>query len=202
MKKFVFALLCLALFIVACASQPDTTTPEVPQQVAPEPPVVDETPTEPVVPEENAKPVDSGLDKVFGPPDDEQVITADDVLCWPDEHKVSFRFRNLDSKSWQLNQEIPFPPPSDIGSVRITLNGYEVNARKPVIYNGELLFRTEGKQFSDDCGGVTELASGKEITCTVSPVVLKKSVEGFVSGVNELRVNGPGADGIARFTCE
>ncbi len=208
--KYLFAIIIVvALALSACQTAPVQEQNEQEQNEIPPPPVVEEEEVKEEVVEEteevesdesDTQEIESGLDKFFGPVDDESVITADDVFCDKDESAVTFRFRNLDSKTWQLNQDLPFPPPSGIASVRVTLNGYEVNTKTPLLYQGEPLFRSQGV-FSDNCEGVEELAPGEEATCTISPVVLKESTS-FTQGVNEIRVLGPGANGIARFQCE
>lgn len=207
MKRF--SVLCLVLIffgLVACApSQPPAQQESLPP--APEAPVLEPEPVElpptaendPLVGDEQI--VQSGLDGAFGPVNAEQVITIDDVLCDASTSTLTFRFRNLDEKSWELNQQVPFPAPKDLTALRITLNNYEVNGRnKPIGPGGVNLF-TQSEKFSDACQGVEVLAPGAEATCVISPIALKQSTDVAV-GANEIRLNAAGADGIVRFSCE
>lgn len=191
------------MLLVACQQQtPDAPPlPDVPQQ----PTIQENTPDaeEPVEAgsEENAaEPVENSLDDIFGERDEEQVITVDDIVCDPEERTLTFRFRNLDEKSWQLDGDVPFPAPTGLAGVRITLNNYEINGHRDVIIGGERMFGPE-ERFSANCEGEEVLEPGEEIVCTVQPIPLKESTS-IARGVNELRINGVGADGIARFTCE
>lgn len=199
-SKFLFLLIGLVLFLVACQER----QPEVPQAPQPVPQETPETPAAevPQVDMDNGgdeQEVESGLDKTFGPVEENEVITLDDVRCDAATRTVHFRFRNPDDKSWQLNQELPFPAPPDLASVRITVNSYEVNGRAEYRENGELLFGS-GK-FSQKCNGIEVLAPGETATCTLSPVPLK-SATGVAAGVNEIFINSAGSDGRVRFTCE
>ena len=203
--KNVFAIVAVfaLLFLAACAPQ----TP-----IAPQLPADDELPAAPAAPEpiidetapatEEVTEISDGLDGAFGPRVGDQVITVDDVRCDKETATVTFRFRNLDTKSWQMNQDVPFPAPKDLAGVRVTLNSYEVNGKKKPLdpVTGAELFGPEAK-FSANCGGVEVLAPGEEAVCTVSPVLIK-SETAISQGANELRINGVGKDGIARFSCE
>ncbi|MBR9700763.1 hypothetical protein GOV11_02770 [Candidatus Woesearchaeota archaeon] len=197
----IIVLLC-AVLLVGCASEapvapaPEPVAPQTPPPAAPEPEPVEEV----KAPESDTEEVESGLDKVFGASDEEQVITVEDILCDKETNTLTFRFRNLDDRNWQLNNKVSFPPAADLGGVRITLNSYEMNGLRRPLVAGEELFGP-GWPFSENCGGVEVLGMGEEATCTVSPVKLKTSTE-IAGGNNELRINGMGADGNVLFTCE
>ena len=203
MKNPMVIIAVLALFFLAACAPQEPVAPQLP--VGEEPPAP--LPDAPVIPGSDAAPavddvqeIDDALDATFGARDGEQVITVDDVRCDAATRTVTFRFRNLDTRSWQLNQEVPFPAPKDLAGVRVTLNSYEMNGiRKPLDPSGVELFGP-GAKFSDNCGGTTVLAPGEEAICTVTPVVIK--AETTVSqGANELIVNGVGKDGNVRFAC-
>ncbi len=203
--KNIFAIVAVfaLLFLAACAPQ-EPVQPSLPEghELPPAPaepePIVEETqPASDEVVE-----INDGLDDAFGPRVGDQVITVDDIRCDAETSTVTFRFRNLDTKSWQLDQNVPFPAPKDLGGVRVTLNSYEVNGRQRPLSptTGDELFGPEAK-FSANCGGVEVLAPNEEAVCTVSPVLLK-SETAVAAGANEIRINGAGKDGLARFSCE
>jgi len=194
-KSLVLGMVLALFFLAACAPQEPSQLP------VDEPPAV--LPGPPALPEEAApdvEEIDDALDEAFGPRDEAQVITVDDIRCDADTSTVTFRFRNLDEKSWQLNNKVPFPAPADLAGVRVTFNSYEVNGqRRPLDSDGNELFGP-GATLAENCGGAEVLAPGEEAVCTISPVPLK--AETVISqGANELRINGVGADGVVRFAC-
>ncbi len=145
--------------------------------------------------------IPSGVDKTFGPVNTTQVITLDDVRCDASARSLTFRFRNTDpTHSWQLNEEVPFPAPADLVSVRVMVNQYEANAKVHKVANGETLFGPQDR-FSDNCGGIEVLAPNESVTCTVSPVPIVTPAKGDDRAVNDIFVNSPGPDGEVRFSC-
>lgn len=197
MRYLIAIFLAFSLVLSACApTQPETQeTPEIPPTAEPEPQPEPETEPE----QGDATEVDNALDDIFGPIDAEQMITIDDVSCDAENSRLTFRFRNIGDKSWQLNQDVPFPAPTDLVSMRILLNNYEMNGHRAAMKDGERLFGPE-ELFSDNCGGVDVLAPGESATCTVETIPLKEGTIG--GGVNELVLNTAGSDGNVRFTCE
>lgn len=202
MKNPMVIIAVLALFFLAACAPQEPAAPQLPVGETPPEPLPDAPafPSDAAPAQEDVQEIDDALDQAFGPRDGEQVITVDDVRCDAATRTVTFRFRNLDTRSWQLNQQVPFPAPKDLAGVRVTLNSYEMNGiRKPLDPSGVELFGPNAK-FSDNCGGIEVLAPGEEAVCTVSPVVLKAQTT-VAQGANELIVSGVGKDGNVRFAC-
>jgi hypothetical protein len=156
-----------------------------------------ETPTTGPDLEGDAQVVESGTEKILG--ETEIKLNVDEVRCFKDEQKVMFSFRNDDTKNWQMNQQVPFPTPKDLGAVRVYINSYEVNGRNPYLREGVRQFGPE-ERFSDNCGGVEVLESGSSVTCTLYPVPLKEA-NAYAAGKNEILVHSPTNQHTIQFTC-
>jgi len=195
-----YLLAILAAILVACAPTAETTPEPV---VVPPPEPVEPEPVEEVMEDsammEDSEEVESGLDKAFGEADTAQIITVDDVICDSEQNALQFRFRNLGDVNWELNQNVPFPPPKDLTSVRILINNYEANGRGAFV-QGVRQFGPEEK-FSENCGGIEILAPGDEASCFLQPVPLRDE-NALGAAVNEISLNTAGTDGTVRFTCE
>jgi hypothetical protein len=176
-----FALLALLLLFTACAKQE-----QIPVAPSPGPELKDD-----------AGAVESGTTKALG--ENEIELNVDEVRCIKDDQKIMFRFRNDDTKDWQLNQEVPFPAPKDLAAIHVLVNSYEVNGRNPYIKDGVRQFGP-GERFSDNCGGVEVLEPGDAVTCTLYPVPLKEE-NSYAAGKNEIFVNSPTNKHIIQFTC-
>jgi len=125
--KYLIALLLVLL--VACASEQAPTPPAVP----PSSPSVPAAQTAPAQDSDGTQIVESGTDKTFGEVEKRTALDIDEVVCDKEERSLSFRFQNDDVKTWQMNQQIPFPAPKDLDAVRVYINSYEVNGRNPYI---------------------------------------------------------------------
>ncbi len=202
MRKTVFAIIFVALFLVACSTaktvvpqavpiQDGYPTPSSPGEVAPVAPTNDAV----IAPE-------SGTDKVLGTVDKETSLKIDDVKCDKTLRKITFRFQNIDDQkhSWNLNQELGWGAPKDQVNVKVFVNGYEANSPKGVLKDGEILFGP-AKKFSDNCGGKVVLAYGEDVTCTLTPVALKSATE-LTAGNNEIMISAlPSSKHIIQFLC-
>ena len=177
--KYLSLLLILLLF-TACAKQEPVPT------ATPGPEL-----------EGDAQEVESGTAKILG--DTEIELNVDEVRCYKDEQKISFRFKNDDTRNWQMNQQVPFPTPKDLAAVRVYINSYEVNGRNPYLREGVRQFGP-GERFSDNCGGIEVLGPGASVTCTLYPVPLK-AANAVAAGKNEILVHSPTNKHIIQFTC-
>lgn len=192
MKVFISTILVLAL-LIACAQAPQENAPVRPPADAAD----QDFPAEPDAPEvQDAEP---GTTAVLTDADKSTALDINSVECDLAEKKISFRFRNDDTKNWQMNGQVPFPAPQDLAPVRVYINSYEVNGRNPYLKDGVRQFGPE-ELFSDNCGGVEILEPGEDVTCTLQPVPLKAANE-FTAGKNEILINSPTSKNIIQFTC-
>jgi len=204
MKAYIALLIAFAVLFAACTAKTESAEPRVPTA----PP--QDLPTEPTAPAQQGSDaaaatgevgaVESGTDKTFGDVDRASALKIDDVLCDKETKTITFRFKNEDTKSWQMNQQVPFPSPKDLEPVRIFINSYEANNRNGYLREGVRYFGPE-ETFSDNCGGVEVLAPGADVTCTLTPVPLK-SANDLTVGKNNIFVDSPTSHHIIEFLCE
>lgn len=216
-KQFtILAVLVLAVFITACGGNDQDTAPEVPP--APE------TPEEPTDSQDTTDGTDSGTDtetdvegsdpattgnilrdseNLGGDGDGLKGSKINSVACDLEERKITFTFENTGEHSWSIDQEVGFATGGDLKNVKIFMNHrYEMNGNQQYYTDsGDLMFGPN-ERFSDNCGGVTELATGDTATCTVYPVPLNRGTgsEGLNS-VNNIMIDSPNVDEVIEFTC-
>lgn len=201
-----------AIAITACGGDEPAPAP-APEPVAPTPPP---PPPAPELPEEEegpeqAAPVETEaqvLDdarEILGG-GDMQILGSKigEVGCDEAEQKVTFTFENTGIYTWSLDQEIGFTTQGDVRNVKVFMNHrYEMNSGKDQYHpaTSELMFGPNDK-FSDNCGGVTELAPGEAATCTLLPVPLNEgSGSNDLTGVNYILIDSPSVDDLIEFTC-
>lgn len=188
MRKVLIVLLSLLLLfaVVACKQATDVNDrKDLPPELPPPPPppaalgqqnAPNMTPPEPPTIEVPAKSVaeDSAVTEVFKGKG--SVVELSHVRCNGEKSKLTFTIKNNGDREWQVNQEVPFPPPKEVGPLKLFLNNYEMNGLGKVYYapTGERYFYSSDT-FSDACGGVELLTPGEEMTCTVSPIPLASS---------------------------
>jgi hypothetical protein len=186
--KTIIALLVLALLVLGCSAQPPVA-PNVP------------APVENVEPaEEKIEEVVPATEQVYGVVNKTSALDVDSVRCDSETRTITFRFSNNDTRRWQMNQKVGWDSPRDLAAVRVFVNSYEVNGRNQYIVNGEKYFGPNWP-FSENCGGVEELAPGEDVTCTLSPVSLK-AANAVSAGKNEIFIDSPTSHHIIQFLCE
>jgi hypothetical protein len=197
--------LALALLLAACTqnAQPGAQNTQPGAQNPPEQPAAP-TPTETGsntahVPNESAKPVVTGSDRVFGEVNRTAALNASEIKCDPGTRTVTFTLRNDDTRTWEMDQQLGWNPSKDKVNIHVSINSYEVNARNQYIDNGIKYFGPNWP-FSANCGGVKELAPGSAATCTLQPVPLKNATS-LTGGLNEIFIKTPTSDRIVQFTC-
>ncbi len=218
-KQFtILAILALAVFITACGSDAQDTAPEVPAApTVPEPTENTQTGSDsesgsetdsetvnndPV--EGEAQVIDKGSDKLGDGSKEELGSKINSVACNVEESRITFTFENTGEHTWSLDQEVGFAAGGDVKNVKVFMNHrYEMNANKDNFHpvTGELMFGPN-ELFSENCGGVTELAPGDSVTCTLSPVPLNRgSGSEGLSSVNYILIDSPSIDDLIEFTC-
>jgi hypothetical protein len=211
--KVALRILVFALLVLAACQQPQARAPEHAQVIAPEPSPQEQPQPEPVAepPQEvpdvppaqmPAEAASAQREAMFGGTryDGSKVITEYDVLCDLEARKLTFRFRNKETRTWQLDGELPLSPPAGLVGVYLTINQYPVNQNHEYYIDGVKQFGP-GAKLSENCGGVATLAPEEEAVCTLQPVPLRDQF--YFGGVNEILINVPGAaeDGRVEFTC-
>jgi len=215
-KQFtILAILALAVFMTACGGSEQDTAPEVPPapEVPQEPTETDSEDTgssdeeqaEPSEPAtgENTKVLER--EKLGAGAAPTHASKLEDVKCDLEESKVTFSFTNNGEYTWSLDQEIGFAPSGDVRNVKVFMNHrYEMNANGRTDYHPitrEPMFGPN-ELFSENCGGVTELAVGETATCTLTPVPLNSGTgSAGLSAVNYILIDSPGDDDLIEFTC-
>jgi hypothetical protein len=171
MKPWIL-LLVLGLLVAGCTgkSAPQGAT-QPPQQLPPEPspPAAQESPPTPPAT------VLNDTTKVFaGEKRTNATGAITDIYCNATARQLTFTLTNNDQRSWQLDQDVPFPPPQGLVAATVIFNGAQVNGKTksidPVTKGN---FFGPNEKFSQNCGGVAQLDPGQSATCTLSPVPLK-----------------------------
>ena len=167
---FVFVL-GAALLVTACA-QPtadndvyDDIPPDLPPTPPPPGPAVVETV------DDDTEIIEDPSEVLAGDKIRDTVGGIVDIQCDLATETLTFTIVNEAEENWQLNQEVGFTPPEGLVSAAVFVNNYEVNRGTPQYKGGKPLFGPND-QFSDNCGGVEELAPGARATCTLTPVPL------------------------------
>ncbi len=204
MRKLCVVILCLAVLfaVVACGqeTEPEDTV-DVPADLPPPPPppAAVEEPEDTGLDE--AEPVEEAAGEILGGEDTrEHVLAIEDVRCTAEGRKLSFTLTNMDDQEWQMNQEVPFPPPIGMAALKFFVNNYEANGHKTYydVDTGDAYFGPN-ERFSDNCGGVEVLAPGESTTCSLEPVPLKQ--EDQFQNKNHLFIDTPGIEEVYSFTC-
>lgn len=170
-------------------------------------PVVQETPEtientedEPVTGDDDTEIVDNPAEIFSGDERRDVIGGVADVSCDIAEKRLSFTIVNTGEKTWDIDQSIGFSGAEGKINLQIFINNEEVNSGTPRYDEGELLFGPN-KVFSDNCGGITELAPGEEVSCTTYPVPLNEG--GAYSNKNRIWLDLPGGDvEYVTFLCE
>jgi len=192
----------LALLLVACATNTNGPVPSGTPTAPETPPAQTDTgaPAAPTAPAEGGVTApESGAQKVFGNTTEVSTLKIDDVLCDKATKKITFRFKNDDTKSWQVNQAVGFPAPKDLAPLRVFINSYEANNPNGYLKDGVRYFGPATK-FSDNCGGVEVMKPGDDITCTLTPIPLKSATT-LSAGTNTIFVDTPTSHHIIEFLC-
>lgn len=198
--KWLLPVLLISMLVFACSQEATVETkplPEAPvvKDVAPESvPEVIET-TEEATAQAQILPNEE--------PVQELASEVGDVMCDEDNMKITFTITNNGDVTWQLDQKVPFPAPADLKPVKVFVNKYEVNSGSTQYHpdTREVMFGPN-KLFSDNCGGVEELAPGRSVTCTIYPVKLNRgSGSEGLKDVNLIFIDSPGLDEYIEFIC-
>jgi hypothetical protein len=202
MKALGILLVCALL--IGCAQTVTEQTPELPP---PPPPLVQENLPPAVEPQmgDGAGAVVTGTDKTFGDVGKVTPLEIDQVSCERDTRTIRFRFKNDDTRIWNLDNNYGWSEPGvpkEKVNVQVEVNSYQVNGqRQPVdSLTQEMLFGPNWP-FSNNCGGVQLLSPGEDVTCELSPVSLKDANQ-LAQGYNEIFIKTPTSKHIIQFTCE
>jgi hypothetical protein len=130
----------------------------------------------------------------------DQAITIDNVKCTVADKKLTFTIKNTDAKDWQMDQDIPFPGPTNLVGLKIFVNNFEANGHQKYYDpdTKELMFGPNEK-FSLNCGGVEILKIGEIASCTLQPVKLVE--EAAFQNNNRLFIDTPGIEEVFSFQC-
>ena len=197
MKWTMLVVIMAVLLLVGCSSKAPEDQFVAPVVVTEEPATTETTED---VDDATTDIVETGTDKAFGEVDKETALDINSVRCDKATRTITFRFKNDAQKKWQLDQPVPFPAPKDLEQVFIHINSYEVNSRNGYIKDGERYFGPSEK-FSENCGGVTVMEPGTDVTCTLSPVPLKEANQ-LITGNNEIFIKTSTSKNIIQFMCE
>jgi hypothetical protein len=149
---------------------------------------------------EEAEIVDNPADIFSGDSRRDVIGGVADISCDVVSRSLTFTLVNIGEKIWDLDQTIGFGGDSEKINLQIFINNEEANSGTPRYDAGERLFGPS-ETFSENCGGVTELAPGKEVECTTFPVPLND--EDAYSNSNRIWLDLPGGDvEYVTFTCE
>jgi len=208
---FVTALLLALVFTLGACSKEEPATP-----AAPATPVVPAAPAAPPAPDvqeesgEVAAPVegdanvlDSGSDALSNGAMQDFGSKVAGVACDSEKNKITFTLNNAGENTWSLAQDVGFTEVSDRKNVKIFINGFEANRGTPQYHpqTRELMFGPS-KVFTDNCGGVTDVAPGESVTCTLVPVKLNIGTGSTsLKEVNEIWTDSPSVDEYIEFTC-
>lgn len=215
MKKFYITaiVLVLAAMLTACGGNTDTeptvpTTPTVPDTPPAPEPIVDDS-SDDMADTQNEAPVEGNanvLDKsttALGEGTQAELGSkVAEVACDPDARKITFTIDNVGLKTWSLDQNAGFTD-TELKNVKIFINGYEANRGSPQYHpdTGDVMFGPN-ELFSDNCGGVTEIAPGESVSCTLSPIKLNRGTgSNDLRAVNEIWIDSPSVDDYIEFTC-
>ncbi len=193
----------LVLLIAACGQ-----TPTAPQDVKNAPPATLPPPPPPPAPAEKTTPTSEPEATILN--DSANVFAGEKSLpvdgglkaisCDAEARRLTFTIVNQDDKTWSLDQEVGFSGSQDTVNLKVFINKEEANSKSPRYADGERLFGPE-HPFSENCGGVTMLAPGEEVTCTLEPVPLKEA-DAFANK-NRMWLSIPGGNiKYVSFTCE
>jgi predicted small lipoprotein YifL len=201
--RTIVCILLLAGLLVACGEKQPMQLPEGDEPVVQQPSEPSQpAPQQPQLPppaEGGIRPVQSGSG-IFGEVNHSTALDINSVQCDREARSITFRFKNDDNRSWQMNGQVAWGGPRDLVPVHVLINSYEVNGRNQYINNGETWFGPNWP-FSKNCGDVEVLAPGEDVTCTVYPVPLKAPTA-VAAGNNEIFINTPTSKQILRFLCE
>jgi hypothetical protein len=182
-------LLVLGLLVAGCtAKSAPQTAPQPAQQLppAPTPPAVQAPPSTPPAT------ILNDTTKVFGGEKKTNATgSITDIYCNATARRLTFTITNNDQRNWQLDQDVPFPPPPGLVAATVIFNNAQVNGKfKTIDIVTNTNFFGPNEKFSQNCGGVAQLNPGQSATCTISPVPLKAATA--YDNRNQLFVRLPG----------
>jgi len=188
MKAQTALFVILALLVVSCTAQ--KAEPQLPQDHEPQAPLPDVQVPTVLEPSKAPNTTEYGENETAG-------LALDTVAC--DGTELTFRVLNSDTKKWRVEDVVPFGE-KDVVPVRILINNYQANSKERYVKDGVTYFGPNWP-FSKNCGGVTELDIGEDMTCTLSPVPIKTSTA-VAAGKNEIFIDTPTSRKILQFTCK
>lgn len=209
---FVMAIVFALAFTVGACSNTEPTEPAIPEPVVPAVPDVPVIPAEPTGTDDvvDAAPVEGEAvvidtsDHLGGGSSEALGSKIEGVACSKEENKVTFSFSNAGESTWSLDQTVGFGASGDLKNVKVFMNHrYEMNSGRTQFHpeTREVMFGPNTK-FSDNCGGVTELAPGETVECTLYPVPLNEgSGSSDLNSVNYILIDSPNIDDLIEFTC-